>query len=336
MGKYDKYICTTLQKRQELPGPNPEEVDKLHAQGKRLSMEHILWLDKDVIPGAYYGENTFIWPPGSPGVISFEEQLKLPTNDRPMFPHAHDFPELLSWWSTNPDDPSEISSQGLILDDELIPLETGWVAYIPAGMRHMPARGTGTRRVNKPTLHWTSGPGYYTREHSADEEIQDPAKFKIPAPSKPGTAKNEKYIVTGWKQGTARRYYMLPFDSKYVKPIVIVDDTVVPGCEYGCETLWLLPGDKTKAGYNMMKEHTASHGTQIVFTAMNFEDITDLAAEVELYIGGEKHTITKNFGAYIPPDTKVGPMTIKNIKKQIFFCITYPVGLGVTKWRGGR
>jgi hypothetical protein len=69
---------------------------------------------------------------------------------------------------------------------------------------------------------------------------------------------------------------------------------------------------------------------------MNYDDITDLRAEVELYIGGEKHTIKKNFGAYIPPDVKVGPLIVKNIQKQIFFMMSYPVGLGVTKWRGGK
>jgi hypothetical protein len=54
VGQYDNYICTTLQKRDMLPGPNPAEVDKLHAAGKRIAMEHTLWLDSDVIPGAYY------------------------------------------------------------------------------------------------------------------------------------------------------------------------------------------------------------------------------------------------------------------------------------------
>lgn len=336
MGQYDKYICTKLHKRDMLPGPNPAEIDKLHAAGKRISMEHILWIDRDIIPGAYYGETTYIWPYSYPGVISMEEQMKLPTNDKPMFPHAHDFPELLSWWSTNPDNPEDNNSMGMIMGDEHIPLEKSWVAYIPAGMIHMPTRGSGAKRTDRPVCHWTSGPGYYTREHESKEAKKDPMKFEVPKPGEPGTMKNEKYFVYGTKPGQARRYYMLPYDPKYVKPAALVDDTVVPGCEFGCETLWLLPGDKSKAGFNMMKEHTASHGTSIVFNAMNFDDITDLRAEVELYIGGEKHVIDKNFGAYIPPDTRVGPMVVRNIEKQIFFMISYPVGLGVTRWRGAR
>ena len=50
MGKYDKYICTTLHKRHMLPGPTPEQRDQLAAEGLRISMEHVLWIDSDIIP----------------------------------------------------------------------------------------------------------------------------------------------------------------------------------------------------------------------------------------------------------------------------------------------
>ena len=336
MGQYDKYICTTLQKRDMLPGPTPAEIDKLHAAGKRISMEHILWIDNEVIPGAYYGETTYIWPTTYPGQIGWEEQSKLPTNDKPMFPHAHDFPELLSWWGTDPDHPEDTGEVGVINGDEIVPLPNSWVSYIPAGMLHMPTRGTGGKRTSRPVCHWTSGPGFYTREKEHKEADQGAKKPEPPKAKNLEDCKNANYFIYGTKPGQTRKYYMLPYDPKYVKPMALVDDTVVPGCEFGCETLWLLPGDKSKAGYEMMKQRTVSHGMSIVFNAMNYDDITDLCAEVELWIGGEKHIINKNFGAYIPPDVKAGPMIIRNIQKQIFFMISYPVGLGVTKWRGGK
>jgi hypothetical protein len=336
MGQYDKYICTTLQKRNMLPGPTPEEIDKLHAAGKRISMEHILWIDNEVIPGAYYGESTFIWPSTYRGQITWEEQMKLPTNDKPMFPHAHDFPELLSWWGTDPENPENTGGMGMLMGDENIPLEKSWVAYIPAGMLHMPTRSPNSKRTTIPVCHWTSGPGFYDREkaHAREEGAQKP----IPPlePSANSEYKNGKYFVYGTKPGQSRKYYMLPYDPKYVKPMAYVDDVVVPGCEFGCETLWLLPGDKSKAGYLMMKERRVSHGTSIVFNAMNYDDITDLRAEVELWIGSEKLIINKSFGAYIPPDVKAGPMIIRNIQKQIFFMMSYPVGVGITRYRGGK
>jgi hypothetical protein len=70
MAQYDKYICTELKKRHMLPGPTPEERDKLAAEGLRISMEHVLWIDDEVIPGAYYGESTWVWPQSYPNQIS--------------------------------------------------------------------------------------------------------------------------------------------------------------------------------------------------------------------------------------------------------------------------
>ena len=165
--QYDKYICTTLEKRHLLPGPTPEQRDRLAAQGKRISMEHLHWIDEEVIPGAYYGETTWIWPPSFPNQVTWEELAKVGYATPGMFPHVHGFPELLSWWGTNPDDFADTDPMGMQMDDEIIPLESSWVAYIPANLPHMPVFRTGVRSqiYTRPTLHWVSGPGgVYTRE----------------------------------------------------------------------------------------------------------------------------------------------------------------------------
>ncbi len=335
MAKYDKYICTELKKRHMLPGPTPEERDKIAAEGRRISMEHVLWLDDEVIPGAYYGESTWIWPPSYPNQMSWEEAMKRTANPTPMFPHAHDFPELLSWWGTDPDHPEDTSSMGMLIGDEEIPLDRSWVAYIPAGMLHMPTRGAGGKVTSRPVCHWTSGPGgVYTREKDEKSSETTSEKQEIPEIKKTGEMKNAKYIVYGDEPHGKLPDYMRGTDPKYTRPMVYIDETVIPGAEFGCDTRWLLPGEKSKAGQLMMDAHTLPHGTSIVFNAMNYDDITDLCAEVELWIGGEKHIINKSFGAYIPPDVEQGPMIIRNITKQIFFMISYPIGEGIKKYRG--
>jgi hypothetical protein len=338
MGKYDKYICTTLQKRDMLPGPTPAQRDKLAAAGRRISMEHVLWIDAEVIPGAYYGESTWIWPADYPNQISWEELMKQGMPAPGMFPHVHDFPELLSWWGTDPDNPEDTNSMAMLMGDEIIPLETSWVAYIPANLPHMPTRAVGTKVTKKPVCHWVSGPGgVYTREHSEKEEKSGEKKVAQPRVIKNMvTSKYARYMVYGTKPDQKRRDFMLPYDPRYVRPMAYIDETVIPDCEFGCETLWLLPGEKSKAGFTMMKEHALPHGTSIVLSAMNYPDITDLCAEVELWIGGEKHIINKSFGAYIPPDVAQGPMIIRNIEKQIFYMMSYPIGAGIRKYHGGR
>ena len=333
MGNFDKYICTTLHKKHMLPGPTPQQRDELAAEGRRIRMEHLLWIDDDVIPGAYYGETTWIWPQSYPGQMSLEEQARRFTN-KPMFPHAHDFPELLSWWGSDPDYPEDTTAMSMIMDDEEIPLETSWIAYVPAGMLHMPKRLDG-KVSEKPICHWTFGPGFYTRE-------EDEAKKKSEVPANrethitiPGKQEYLKYFVFGGQQQNIRKPdYMRELDPRYARPMAYIDETVIPGAELGCDTMFLMPGDRSKAGQLIMDAHTLPHGTSITIAAMNYTDVTDLAAEVELWIGGEKHVINKSFGAYIPPNVEQGPLIIRNITKQVFFMVAHPIGKGIEKYPG--
>jgi hypothetical protein len=336
MGKYDNLICTKLYKRENLPGPTPEQRDELAKEGLRISMEHVLWIDSDVIPGAYYGESTWIWPPSYPHQISYADLAKrYPKNQKPMFPHDHNFPELLSWWGTDPDHPENTGSMGMLMDDEDIPLDGSWVAYVPAHMKHMPTRGTGKKVAAIPVCHWTSGPGgMYDREKEG-EEAKKQQQESMPANiKKTGPFKYEKYIVNSYKKNVKRPSFMRDTDPQYMRGVAYIDNDVIPDAEFGCDTQWLLPGDKSPKGQQMMVEHSVPHGTSFTFTAMNYDDITDLCAEVEFWIGGEKHIINKSFGAYIPPDVKQGPLIIRNIKKQIFFMMSYPIGAGVKKYSG--
>lgn len=102
MGRYDRYICTTLKKRHLLPGPTPAERDRLAVMGRRIPMEHVHRMDEEVIPGAYYGETTWMWPPDYPGQTTWEELAAAGFSTPNMFPHSHGFPELLSWGAPTP------------------------------------------------------------------------------------------------------------------------------------------------------------------------------------------------------------------------------------------
>jgi len=339
--KYDKYICTKLFKRDMLPGPKPEQRDQLAREGWRISMEHVLWIDSDIIPGAYYGESTWIWPLSYPGQIPPAELAKRFENAKPMFPHVHDFPEILSWWGTDPDHPEDTTTMGMLLDDEEILLDKSWVAYVPAGMMHMPTRPAKGRTTNKPVCHWTSGPGVYNREgdeqeNKVGEKKEEPNIVKNPVIKKSGDLKNARFIRYGNDPGMNRPAYMPKVDPELVRPVVYIDEKVVPGAEFGCDTMWLMPGSNSKTGITVMDAHTLPTGTSITLTAMNYEDITELCAEAELWIGGEKHVITKGFGAYIPPDIEQGPLIVKGIRKQMFLMISHPVGEGIKKYRGGK
>jgi hypothetical protein len=335
MAMYNKYICTELKKRHMLPGPTPEERDMLASEGLRISMEHVLWIDDEIIPGAYYGETTWIWPASYPNQISWADAMKRSSNNKPMFPHVHDFPELLSWWGTDAEHPDNTNSMKILLGDEEIPLENSWLAYIPAGMKHMPSRNPDIKVATVPVCHWTSGPGEYTREKNnkkSHEQLNQ--KDEESVIKKTGKFNNSKYIIFANQQKPKKPAFMSNYDPKNVRHMAHIDQEVIHDAEFGCEAFWLMPGDKSKSGQIIIDTHTFPHGTSIVLNTMNYDNITDLCAEVEFSIGGEKQIINKSFGAYIPPNVEQGPMIIRNITKQILFVISYPIGEGIKKYRG--
>ena len=139
MGNYDKYICTTLEKIHLQPGPTPDEKIMLAKEGWRLRMENILWLDADVLPGALLWRGCldmagYIRGSGYPGI----SWIHVPHQTHPLFPHYHEYPELLSWWGTDPDNYDDTTEMKMIMGDEEIPLKGSWVCYAPARMYHMP------------------------------------------------------------------------------------------------------------------------------------------------------------------------------------------------------
>jgi hypothetical protein len=338
MGNYDQYICSRLFKRENLPGPTPAQRDILASEGWRISLEHVLWIDSDVIPGSYYGESTWIWPRSYPHQIDPQVLAQRFQNAQPMFPHAHDFPEILSWWGADPEHPEDTTSMGMLLGNEEIRLDRSWVCYIPAGMKHVPTMPRERRVSSKPVCHWTAGPGVYTREgdrSEAPKTAQDDLYLRASEIKNTGKLENTKYLIYGYATGVKRPSYLPALDPEYSRPVAYIDETIVPEAEYGCDAWWLLPGNEAKAGQILMNKRTLPHGASITLTALNYEDISDLCAEAELWIGGEKHVITKSFGAYLPANVECGPLIVRNIDRQILFNLTQPVGQGINKYPGG-
>jgi hypothetical protein len=161
--KYGKYIITELKKDIQLPGFRSGERGMLgqgEVDGKRRFMEHVFWLDGEVIPGAFYGEAVWFWPQAMEGMprppireITPEEAEKNPV----LAPHSHPFPEILSYFGTDVNNPSDLGGEiEFWLEDEQYIFDKSFVVYIPAGVKHCPLR---SRRMDRPMFHFTMGPG---------------------------------------------------------------------------------------------------------------------------------------------------------------------------------
>jgi hypothetical protein len=136
----------------------------------------------------------------------------------------------------------------------------------------------------------------------------------------------EKNFVTKDKPGYKYPAYMHP-NVKTTKRLAYIDETTVKGAEFGCENMWLLPG----ADQKLMDANTRPYDRFFGFYSYNYENIRDLGAEMEVSIGGEKHIIKRSGAMFIPAGLEVGPLTIRNITRPIFFTIESPCGKALKK-----
>jgi hypothetical protein len=140
--------------------------------------------------------------------------------------------------------------------------------------------------------------------------------------------KYEKYFVGKDKTDLKFPAYV-HVDPKTMRQIAHIDQNTVKGAEFGCENIWLLPGGPKEQKF--MDANTQNYDRYFGFFSFNYDNIRDLCAEMEVYIGGEKHAVTKSGAMFIPAGLEVGPITFKNITKPIFLTIEGACGAGIGK-----
>ncbi len=133
---YGKYIVTEPKKDIVVP-----------SWGGSLSTERstrMMYLDSEVIKGAFYVECVWFWP-------TEEEDTSSPD------PHTHDYDEVIGFFGTNRDDPRELGAEiELWIDGEKNLMTESFLAFIPAGIVHCPLK---ILRIDRPVFHFATGQG---------------------------------------------------------------------------------------------------------------------------------------------------------------------------------
>ena len=137
-----KYIITDVKADRLFPGERPG-AGRIPGSTP-VTPTHVMWLDGEVIPGAFYSESVWIWPECA--------------SERPAAQaHTHTYTEAITFFGTNFEDPRDLCGEvELWLDGEKHVMTKSFLAYIPAGMTHCPLI---VRRVERPIFHFTVGLG---------------------------------------------------------------------------------------------------------------------------------------------------------------------------------
>jgi hypothetical protein len=164
--KYGKYICTEFKPNIPLPPYREFEREMLGDglwDGYHRALQHVVWTDAKVIPGCFYSEMVWHWPHTFPNQRpapvftkeQLEEMAKQP-GPKGVPPHSHPFPELLSFFGTDPEHPDELNGEvEFWMEDEKYVFTKSFVVYIPTNVTHCPLK----LRVDNPFFHYTIGPG---------------------------------------------------------------------------------------------------------------------------------------------------------------------------------
>jgi hypothetical protein len=145
--KYGKYIVTELQQPKEEPSWNPPVSAVGKGRGGR-----VLYLDSDVVPGAFYMETVWIMPRQHLTGEEIEAAKK-----RGPGSHSHEYDEVIAFIGTDTKNLYDLNAEvELWLGDEKHIITKTSLVFIPAGLKHCPLIFL---RVDKPVFHYTTGPG---------------------------------------------------------------------------------------------------------------------------------------------------------------------------------
>jgi len=135
--KYGKYIITGAKPDLRLPRYRHDAAEIAMGNHTRL-----LYLDEDIIRGAFYVECVWYWKGSNQSIVGA---------------HTHPFDEVVAFFGTDPQDPEDLCGEvELWLEDEKHILTKSCLVFVPKGMNHCPLI---IRRVDKPIFHFTTGPG---------------------------------------------------------------------------------------------------------------------------------------------------------------------------------
>ena len=141
-------------------------------------------------------------------------------------------------------------------------------------------------------------------------------------------SKYSKNIVTDLKEVIAKSPWSPPVPVQRAGKgkggrLLYMDNEVVPGSFY-VETAWSLPMGKDAPPRTVAKAHSHPYDEVLGMFGTDTADPYALNGEVEFWLGGEKHIITRSCMIFIPNGVEHCPLTYLKVDRPIFNFTTGP------------
>ena len=134
--KYGHYIVTDLRAPERVMARAPE-------YGKWA--KRILWMDGNVVPGAFQMNNSWYCAPNPP-------------DSAEQFSHRHDCDEIIGFFGSNYQDPYDLGAEiEFWIEDEMHLITSSAMIFVPANVNHCPLT---LRRVDRPIFHYSVVTGH--------------------------------------------------------------------------------------------------------------------------------------------------------------------------------
>ena len=142
-----------------------------------------------------------------------------------------------------------------------------------------------------------------------------------------------KYII---QESTLPFFLRTPeFTKEYYdigrRRVLWLDDQAAPGGGFSMNSTWIVHADRdiqlareaADETSELGKPHSHEGNEILGFLGSNPDDPSDLCGEVEIFIEGEQHILTKSTYIYLPAGVKHVPLYINRVDRPIFhFFIT--------------
>ena len=290
--KYAKFIFYDIK-------PVPPEMAAKMKQMQQKSQStvegtRIVDLDTTRAEGAPYMDFVWLWK-GSAKGYSEEE-------------HIHNFDEVIGFvGSKGENSPRDLGGEMEVwLGGEKYLITRSCLIFVPKGVRHCPIR---FNRIDSPVLFFTFG--------MATKYSRTPTKFNDKRSAERNYAKYVSYDVNPAKSSQEAKKQLEELNKRIgstVRSTDLLDLDTIKGSFY-TEFLWMWHGT-AKGPYE--EEHSHDFDEIIGFIGARGEkDPHDLGGEVEFWLGGEKHLITKSCLIWVPKGLKHNPYIPRRIDSPV-------------------